>query len=115
LLERIQSGKLEGLTSAVTEMEVALDMEKTGNRERIDDALKLIERINNLTICHLSSWTARMTAKLVFDSHMTVHDAYHGATAMENGATVFVTRGRTLGDRLRTMIKTSAPEAIEQS
>lgn len=115
LLEKIQKGELAGLMSSVTEMEVALDMEKTGNRERIDDALRLIERMNNLTICPLSSWTARMAAKLVFDSHLTVHDAYHGATAMENGATLFVTRDRTLGDRLKKMIKVSAPEAIELS
>ncbi len=115
MLEKIERGELGGITSSVTEIEIALDMEKTGNRENIDRALRLVERMNNLTICPLDSWTARMAAKFVFDSHLTVHDAYHGATAMVNGAGVFVTRDRTLGDRLKKMIKVLLPEALQAS
>lgn len=115
LLEGVQEGKLSALTSAITETEISLDMDKTGNRGRIDQALRLIERMENLTISPLNSWTARMAARLVLDSGLTVHDAYHGATAIENEASVFVTRDRTLRDRLRKALKVSEPEAVKFS
>jgi predicted nucleic acid-binding protein len=72
----------------------------------------LIERMENLTICSPSSFVARLAAKLVLDSRLGVHDAYHGATAVENKAEVFVTRDRPFGNKLRKMIDVSEPEAI---
>lgn len=79
LLEKIQAGKLSGITSSITEMEIALDLEKTGNRESIDRALRLIEEMDNLSISPLGSLTAKIAVKLVLDSRLTVHDAYHSA------------------------------------
>ncbi len=112
LLRNIQGKRLVGITSSVTETEIALDLDKTGNREKIDQALMLIERMQNLTICPPGSWTARFAVKLVLDSGITVRDAYHSATAIENKASVFVTRDRFLRERLRDMIKVSGPEAM---
>ncbi len=112
LLKNIQSRRLVGITSSVTETEIALDLGKTGNREKIDQALRLIERMENLTVCPLGSWTARLAVKLVLDSGMTVHDAYHGATAIENKASVFLTRDKSLRDKLKKMIRVSEPDAI---
>ncbi len=68
--------------------------------------------MENLTICPLGSWTARLAVKLVLDSGMTVHDAYHGATAIENKASVFVTRDKSLKDKLKKMIRVTDPDAI---
>lgn len=101
-----------GLTSSVTETEIALDMDKTGNRGRIDEALRLVERMENLTVCPLTSWTARLAVRLVLDSGMTVHDAYHGATAIENNAGTFVTRDRILRNKLKDIIKVSEPDSV---
>ena len=86
LLENIQTGRLVAITSSVTETEVAIDLASTGNRDKTDDALRLIERMENLTICPLSSYGARLAAKLVLDSGLRLNDAYHGATAVENRA-----------------------------
>ena len=110
LFERIQSGELAGITSAVTETEVGLDLAKTGNLEKIDQALRLIERMENLVICPLDSMAARMAVRLVLESGMTLHDAYHGATAIENKASVFVTRDKFLGGKLKRMIRVSGPD-----
>jgi predicted nucleic acid-binding protein len=115
LLNRIQEGEVLGITSSVTETEIALDLDNTGNRRRIDRALRLIESMRNLSISPLSSLTARLAVGLILDSQVTVHDAYHGATAIENGAAVFVTRDRTLGNRLRNMIKVAEPDSVGSS
>jgi predicted nucleic acid-binding protein len=112
LLESIQSGRLQAITSSITETEVALDLASSGNRDKTDDALRLIERMENLTIYSLSSFVARLAAKLVLDSRLSIHDAYHCATAVENKADVFVTRDRPLGNKLRRMIDVSEPESI---
>lgn len=112
LLENIQSKRVEAITSSITETEVALDLASTGNRDKTDDALRLIERMENLTICPVSSYVAKLAAKLVLDSRLSIHDAYHGATAVENKADVFVTRDRSLGNRLRKTIDVSEPERV---
>lgn len=112
LLRQIQEGRLVGLTSSVTEIEIALDLAKTGNRDKVDQTLGLIERMANLTICPLNSWTAKMAAKLVLDSGMMIHDAYHSATAIEHKADVFVTRDKQLKKKLKTQVKVSEPDAL---
>lgn len=112
LLKNIQNRKLVGITSSVTETEIALDLGKTDNRGKIDQALRLIEGMENLTICPLGSWTARFAVKLVLESGMTVHDAYHGATAIENKASIFVTRDKFLRDKLKNTIRVSEPDVM---
>lgn len=112
LLRNIQEGKLVGVTSSVTEAEIALDLAKTGNREKIDQALGLIEGMTNLTICPLDSWTAKLAVKLILDSGITIHDAYHSATAIEHKAHIFVTRDKSLKEKLKKVVRVSEPEAL---
>jgi len=107
-----QQGRLVGITSSVTETEVALDLASTGNRDKIDDALRLIEGMENLTICPLGSYVARLAVKLVLDSGLGLHDAYHSATALENKAGIFVTRDKSLRNKLKKTIGVSEPESI---
>ena len=115
LLRKIQEGKLVGITSSVTEAEIALDLVKTGNREKIDQALGLIESMMNLTICPLDSWTAKLAVKLILDSGITIHDAYHSATAIEHKAHIFVTRDKSLREKLKKVVKVSEPESLMSS
>jgi len=68
--------------------------------------------MNNLTICSLGSWTAKLAVKFARDAAVTLYDAYHGATAVENNATIFVTRDKFLRDRLLKIVKVSEPEAV---
>ena len=112
LLRAVQDGRLLGMTSSVTLMEVALDLAKTRNGDKIDQALSLIERTANLRVLPLDSLTVRLAAGLVLDNGITIHDAYHGATAIENNASVFVTRDRVLRDRLKDSISISEPEHV---
>ncbi|MCL4435684.1 MAG: type II toxin-antitoxin system VapC family toxin [Thaumarchaeota archaeon] len=112
LLRSIQEGKLAGTTSSVTLTEIALDLAKMRNRDKIDQALGLIERMPNLTICPLGSWTAKLAVKLVLDSSITIHDAYHSATAIEHKADIFVTRDSYLAKKLKNAVKVSEPEVL---
>jgi len=113
LLQRIQEGKLAGITSSVTETEIGLDMAKTGSTEKIDEALRLLERMQNLEITSLSSLAARLALRLVLERRLTVHDAYHVATALEGKASVFVTRDRHLQRKLQGLLYASEPERID--
>lgn len=115
LLQDIQNKRLEAITSSITETEIALDFASTGNKDKTDDALRLIERMENLNICSLSSFAARLAAKFVLDSGLGVHDAYHGATAVENKADVFVTRDKSMKNKLRKTIDVSEPESMLKS
>ncbi len=112
LLDSIQRGEATSLTASITETEIGLDLARTGNRGKIDEALRLIERMANLRICPLDTWTARLAVSLVLDHGMTVHDAYHAASALENKASIFVTRDRLLKKKLDKMISVSEPEAL---
>ncbi len=112
LLGSIQTGEADAITASITETEIGLDLAKTGNRDKIDNALRLIEGITNLNICALDSWGAKFALSLVLDHGVTVHDAYHGASAIENKASVFVTRDRLLKKKLGKLMKVSEPEAL---
>ena len=96
----------------MTETEIGLDLAKTGNREKIDQALRLIERMQNLEICPLEPLTARLGVKFVLERGLTVHDAYHAATAVENKASIFVTRDQHLRKKLKDLIRTIEPESL---
>jgi len=112
LLRKIQDGHLSGVTSSVTETEIGLDLANTGNGEKIDQALRLVERMQNLEISPLGSLTARLAVKLVLERGLTVHDAYHAATAVENRTSVFVTRDQHLRNKLKDLVRVSEPEAV---
>lgn len=112
LLEVIQTGDANAITASITETEIGLDLARTGNRDKIDHALRLIEALTNLRICPLDSWGARFALSLVLDRGVTVHDAYHGASAIENKASVFVTRDRSLKKKLVRLIRVSEPEPL---
>jgi predicted nucleic acid-binding protein len=112
LLHKIQEGTLVGITSAVTETEIGLDLANTGNSERIDRTLRLLERLENLTISPLGSLTARLAVRLTLERGMTVHDAYHSATAIESRTSVFVTRDRQLRNKLKDLVSVSKPEDL---
>ncbi len=112
LLGSIQTGKAEAITASITETEIGLDLAKTGNRDKIDTALRLIEGMTNLRICPLDPWGAKFAVSLVLDHGVTVHDAYHGASAIENKASIFVTRDRSLKKKLGKLMKVSEPEAL---
>ncbi len=112
LLGNIQAGEAEAITASITETEIGLDLAKTGNRDKIDNALRLIEGMTNLRICPLDSWGAKFAVSLVLDHGVTVQDAYHGASAIENKASVFVTRDRLLKKKLGKLMKVSEPEAL---
>lgn len=112
LLSSVQSGEADAITASITETEIGLDLAKTGNRDKIDNALRLIEGMMNLRICPLDSWGAKFAVSLVLDHGVTVHDAYHGACAIENKASVFVTRDRLLKKKLGKLMQVSEPEAL---
>jgi predicted nucleic acid-binding protein len=112
LLHRIQDGHVTGVTSSVTETEIGLDLAATGNRDKIDQALMLVERMQNLQISPLGPLTARLAVRLALERGLTVHDAYHAATAVESKASVFVSRDRHLRKKLKGLLDVLEPESM---
>lgn len=55
---------------------------------------------------------ARLAADHVIRDKVTVHDAYHLATAITEKAEIFVTRDEELGAKIEGYLKAMAPEDL---
>ncbi|MHB1909365.1 MAG: type II toxin-antitoxin system VapC family toxin [Nitrososphaerales archaeon] len=113
LLKRIQEGATIGITSAVTLLEITLDMTRSGiGEDLIMSAVSTIEDIPNLTISSLDMEIAKDAAKYVLKDKLQIHDSYHLATALRNKAHFFVTRDEKLARKANKYLRVSAPERL---
>jgi predicted nucleic acid-binding protein len=55
---------------------------------------------------------AKEAAKYVLKDKLTIHDAYHLATALNLGASCFVTRDEALFRKAKSYLKTIKPEEL---
>jgi predicted nucleic acid-binding protein len=115
LLRAIQNGGVSGSTSVITFLEMALDMEATSlEAKELQSALSAVEDIQFLRIAELSLEMARNAAKYVLKDRLTIHDAYHLATALNLGASCFVTRDESLAKKIKKYIRAVKPEELIQ-
>ncbi len=113
LLRSIQDGRVSGFTSAVTALEVILDINSSGFGEEISEAaISTLEDIRTLVIVPLDLETCKDAAKHVLKDKLTIHDSYHLATALSCRASYFVTRDEALSKKIRQYVKTVAPEEL---
>lgn len=112
LLEKVELGELQALTSAVTILEVKLVMARLGDWSAAGRAAAIIKDLKNLRIVPLNESTDDLAADHVVEDKITVHDAYHLATAVTEKAEIFVTRDEELGVKIRRYIKVMAPEEL---
>lgn len=109
-LRHIHDGRYEALTSSVTILEVILDMADSGFMDLTGVAIASIEDIRNMEIVPLDKAMTKLAADHVVRDGLTIHDAYHVATALFRRADAFVTRDENLKRKIRKYIKTIAPE-----
>jgi predicted nucleic acid-binding protein len=112
-LKKIHAGKLQAITSSVTLLEIILDMVESGFSEITEVAVASIEDLHNLEIVPLDHTMTKLAADHVMKEKLTVHDAYHLATATSRKAKVFVTRDEELSRKVASYMKSTAPEQAE--
>ncbi|MFQ6086254.1 MAG: type II toxin-antitoxin system VapC family toxin [Candidatus Bathyarchaeia archaeon] len=111
-LRDIQDGKHWALTSSVTLLEAIIDMAESGFAELTETASASIEDMRNLKIAALDKTMAKLAASYVIRDNLTVHDAYHLATALCRKAEAFVTRDGDLKKIISKYIKVTTPEEV---
>ncbi len=109
-LGRVEKGDIQAITSSITLMEIKLDMVKSGYKGVVDKAVALVEDIVGLTILPLDKTMVKVAAEHVLQDGLTVHDAYHLATALCGSANTFVTRDEDLMKKISKHINATQPE-----
>jgi predicted nucleic acid-binding protein len=109
-LKKIHSGKLQGITSSVTLLEIILDMTESGFSEEAEVAVASVEDMQNLEIVPLDHTMTKLAAEHVIRDRLTVHDAYHLATATSRKARSFVTRDEPLSKKVARYVNAAVPE-----
>lgn len=112
-LKKIHSGKVQAVTSSVTLLEIILDMAESGFSEITDVAVASIEDLHNLEIAPLDHTMTKLAADHVMREKLTIHDAYHLATAISRKARIFVTRDEELSRKVAKYTKVTVPEEAE--
>ena len=90
LLRSVQVRNIVAFTSAVTILEMVLDMSSSGFAAQAEAATSLLEDIHQLSIVPLDRDMSQMAARHVLKDNITVHDAYHLATALHSEVQYFV-------------------------
>jgi len=111
-LQKVHDGEHQALTSSITLLEVALDVEESGYLALVDKAIASIEDIRNLDVVSLDKTMTKQAATFVIKDDLTVHDAYHLATALCHKAEAFVTSDDEIQRKIGRYIKTMIPEKI---
>ena len=112
-LKKVHRGKLQALTSSVTLMEIVLDMVESGFSDVTEVAVASIEDLHNLEIVQLDHTMTKLAADHVIKEKLTIHDAYHLATATSRKTKVFVTRDQELSRKVARYMKATVPEEAE--
>ena len=112
-LRKVHAGKLQAITSSVTLLEIILDMVGSGFSEITEVAVASIEDLHNLEVVPLDHMMTKLAAEHVIKEKLTIHDAYHLATATSRKARVFVTRDEELSRKVARYMKATVPEQAE--
>ncbi len=115
LLRKIQAGELTAVTSAITLLEIMLDMATTAFAQQTEIALATLEDLRALTIVSLDGTMSKMAAKCVLEDKLTIHDAYHLATSLSVRTSYFVTRDARLAKKIGKYIIIVEPEEVLSS
>jgi len=112
-LRKVHTGKLQAITSSVTLLEIILDMVESGFSEITEVAVASIEDLHNLEVVPLDQTMTKLAAEHVIKEKLTIHDAYHLATATSRKARAFVTRDEELSRKVARYMKATVPEQAE--
>lgn len=111
LLRAVHVGRFVGVTSSVTLLEMILDMSASNFVDHVDSAVTAVEDL--LDIVPLDKVMCKRAANYVLKDRLTIHDAYHLATALSSEAEVFVTRDEPLSRKLRKYLQVRKPDELQ--
>lgn len=83
-----------------------------GMESKQREALSALEDIQSLSIVPLDKDMCREAARHVLKDKITVHDAYHLATALRSGVEYFVTRDKPFSSKIKKYVAVVTPEEI---
>jgi predicted nucleic acid-binding protein len=96
VLEAVRSGKAQAILSTLALLEVQVSPYRKGDEDLADRYFALLQDLPNCRWVPLSYAIADRAAQLRAEHGVTAPDAIHLATALECGATLFVTNDRDL-------------------
>jgi predicted nucleic acid-binding protein len=96
VLNGLASGLFDGVTSALTVMELLVRPLQIGRVDVADDYQTLLANYPNLTVLAIDQFSARMAARLRAAYRLAPADALQVATCLRHGATAFVTNDHRL-------------------
>lgn len=96
VLRAVADGRLQGVTSVITMLEVTVQPLRLGRAEIADAYEALLEDIPNLTIVDLDARVTRIGAELRATYGLRTPDALQIAACLAHGAEAFVTNDRRL-------------------
>jgi predicted nucleic acid-binding protein len=91
VFDELERGTFAGVTSVVTLMEILVKPFELGQSNRVAGYEMLLSHYPHLTIAEITNNVARRAAQLRAMYRLRPPDALHLGTALENGATAFVT------------------------
>lgn len=93
-------------------LEIALDMAQSGYMGLTGKAIASIEDAGNLTIVSIDKTMTGQAAIFVLEDDLTIHDAYHLATALCWKAEAFVTIDEELQSKISRYMRTLTPQEL---
>lgn len=115
LLNKIQTQEVQAVTSSVTVLEIMLDIAKSGFADLVEVAVAAVEDLRGLNIVPLDKEMSKLAAEHVLQDKLTIHDAYHLATALHSNVSYFVTRDHGLSKKIERHVKTIFPDDLALS
>ena len=110
LLLKVHGEQVAAITSAVTLLEVILDMADSGFPDQVEAAVAAIEDLRGLGVVPLGKAMVKTAAEHVLEDRITIHDSYRLATALHSGASLFVTRDAGLAKKIAKYMEVGRQE-----
>ncbi|MBW6471125.1 MAG: PIN domain-containing protein [Methanosarcinaceae archaeon] len=96
IFECVESGKVSGITSVITLLEIAVKPKRDKNKSASDDYRRFISNFPNLEIIDVNDEICEIASTLRADYNLKTPDAIQIATSIEMGASVFITNDKML-------------------
>jgi len=96
LFEMIENGKIRGVTSTITLMEVLVKPKRDGNQEAANEYKFILQTFPNLEIRNVDAEVAERAAEIRAKYGVKPPDALQVAASLINNAEAFITNNREL-------------------
>ncbi len=91
LFRMVETGRIRGITSTITLMEILVKPKKNGNKEAVEEYKFVLQTFPNLEIKPIDAETAEKAAEIRAKYKLKPPDALQIATSLVNKAEAFIT------------------------